>query len=96
MKSVFEDINYQRLQGKGGNNLNQTSEAKCDQSLASYWNYGILGLKGVAVSSGHVLSRSDVPDSAAPWTGARWDLLSGSFQARILEWVTVTCSGGSS
>ena len=34
--------------------------------LASYWNYGILGLKGIAIISRHVLSRSVVPDSLRP------------------------------
>ena len=44
--------------------------------LASYWNYGILGLKGILIISCHVVSRSVESDSAAPWTGALWDPLS--------------------
>ena len=44
-----------------------------------------------------VLSPSGVPDSATPWTAARQAPLSmGIIQARILEWVAMPFSSGSS
>ena len=44
-----------------------------------------------------VLSQSVMSDSATPWTVAHQAPLSmGFFQARILEWVTIPFSKGSS
>ena len=59
MKSVFEDINYQRLQGKGGNNLNQTSEANCYQFpcfLLKLWNPGFERHSNYLMSCAQLLS----------------------------------------
>ena len=45
----------------------------------------------------HVFSHSVLSDSATPWAVAAWLLLSvGILQARVLDWVAVPSSRGSS